>query len=309
MGFPLEANVNVGAEATLHLDTVKLLAEQEYWEITFDAKSESKPASFRKYDAVCNNYVRINVWCVSSTVGVCLDHPRQGKMQVLLRNVSKIHMREIFRSPRECAGYSRLPKVSSDFAIGDLVQVNGYGVRGCALIINIRDHLKDLVKIRFRDGQEYRVHTKELTRAHLGPNPEPVRMGKCQSLKNEAKLQLKRIDRELEKLQQERRNILALPVDLEGIRQVPDENTMAHEQMDDSLSPTTCTFINLLPQEGFWQPDSLQFAAANLESTLAESGAFAKQPPQPSPSHQPRNQDGRSMILPPRDYPGFFNMS
>ena len=141
------ARENNGGD-TLRLDDVEFMAEQEYCEILFTPKSKcSKPASFLKFDTVINGYVRINVFCDSSTVGIELPHPRQGKMHVILHKVSKTRLREIFRSPRECAGYPDLRKTEQP-GVGDVVQVNGYGDHGCAKIIGVRDHLSGIVKVR-----------------------------------------------------------------------------------------------------------------------------------------------------------------
>jgi len=322
-------NANTGASA-LQLDEVKLMAEQEYCEVVF--ANESKPASFRKYDTVSNTYTRINVWYDSSTAGIVVDHPRQGKMQTLLSNVDKKLMREIFRSPRQCAGYPELKRPgANNFSIGDMVQVNGYGRRGCARIVGARDHLTGLVKIQFGDGQEYRVDVRQLTKAHSGPKPQPTRFGKCQTLKNEARLQLKRLDREQEKLQQERQALLKLQADLLQEEEdshysmtPPQNNSNALHHLDDCAedcpgSPTSFTRMNLPAQQGFGQADSLEFADANLESILTDSGAFALPPttlipsPPSPPSHnsisRDQNQNGSMrMILPPHNYQGFFNV-
>mmetsp|Transcript_24287 Transcript_24287/g.50881 ORF Transcript_24287/g.50881 Transcript_24287/m.50881 type:complete len:328 (-) Transcript_24287:236-1219(-) len=314
-------DANTGALA-LQLDEMKLMAEQEYCEIVFANKS--KPASFRKYDTISNTYVRINVWCDSSAAGIVVDHPRQGKMQTLLSNVDKKLMREIFRSPRQCAGYPELKRPgANNFAIGDMVQVNGYGLRGCARIVRIRDHMTGLVKIQFGDGQEYRVDVRQLTKARSGPKPQPARFGKCQTLKNEARLQLKRLDREQEKLQQERQALLKLQAELLQ-EENNHNNSTAFHHLDDRVeycpgSPTSFTRMNLPAQEGFGQADSLEFADANLESILTDSGAFALPPATlipapPSPlSHNNISQDQNQnenmrMILPPHNYQGFFNV-
>jgi len=323
-------NANKG-DSALQLDEVKLMAEQEYCEVVFAHKS--KPASFRKYDTISNTYTRINVWCDSSTVGIVLDHPRQGKMQTLLSDVNKKLMREIFRSPRQCAEYPELKRPgANNFAIGDMVQVNGYGLRGYARIVGVRDHVTGLVKIQFGDGQEYRVDVRQLTKAHSGPKPQPTRFGKCQTLKNEARLQLKRLDREQEKLQQERQALLKLQAELLQEEDShypmtpPQNNSTALHHLDNRAeycpgSPTSFTRMNLPAQEGFGQADSLEFADANLESILSDSGAFALPPTMlipapPSPhSHdsiiqaQDQNQNGSMrMILPPRNYQGCFNV-
>ncbi len=57
------------------------------------------------------------------------------------------------------------------------------------------------MKILFRDGREFHVIPNQLTKVPSGLRPNPPHHRKdCQALEKEAKLQLKRLDRELESL-------------------------------------------------------------------------------------------------------------
>lgn len=145
------------APVPLLWDEVKLLGEQEYCTVVHAPATSSKAGSFRKHDPATNAYVWIDVWCAEATASVSLDHPRQGKMRVFFRGVERKSLREIFRCPREAAGYSdlrgrgtRRDGSSFGFAYGDVVQVNGYGLRGSARVTGVRDHATGKVKVRPR---------------------------------------------------------------------------------------------------------------------------------------------------------------
>ena len=162
-------------------------------------------------------------------------------------------------------------------------------------------------KIRFGEGQDYRVDPNQLTKIHVGPKPKSAPMGKCQSLKNEAKLLMKRLDRELEKLQQERCEVVKI---LQGIQQMSEEN--ADTQMDCPSLSSVCGW-DRHTQEGNEQVDPMEFADKNLELTLNDSGAFTNYgqvPPQPRPSHllshPAQTHSPVRMILPPHNFPGHF---
>lgn len=141
-------------------------------------------------------------------------------------------------------------------------------------------------------------------------------MGKCQTLRNEAKLQLRRVDRELAMLQQERHALLAIHADIERDQQVSMANLAPRIPMDpnESPSPRSFTRMNLQPQPPQANPSAdglFPFADANLDSILSDSGAFARplQPPlQPRPSCQTYpppsagGSDGARSILPPLDH-------
>lgn len=190
-----------------------------------------------------------------------------------------------------------------------------------------------LTKIQFDNGQEYRVDPQLLFKTHLGPKPDPPRMGKCQTLRNEVKLQLKRIDRELEMLQEERQKLLDLQSQADPTRgQFQAGNNARRTPVDGNDSPTSFSFMNFDLQQGAGSIDEgslsssghnlnhqqgiqtglFPFADTNLDLILSDSGAFAG-PTQPTLSwqaHPTPQADGHGQartILPPLDSPGLFN--
>lgn len=50
------------------------------------------------------DYVRINVYLTTMTVGTCLNHPKKGKTQLFRKNVDKQTLEQIFENPRKHTG-------------------------------------------------------------------------------------------------------------------------------------------------------------------------------------------------------------
>ena len=130
---------------------VKELALEEHCELVFFSMACNR-ATFTKLDRACNNFVIINVYCDEATVGISLDHPRQGKMQTFRRGVDLSEMREIFLNPRQCAGYPGLnrpsPEALSDFDVGDRVRVKWGTSETIATLTELGDHPNDTVRVR-----------------------------------------------------------------------------------------------------------------------------------------------------------------
>jgi len=218
-----------GLGDALRLDTVMNLAIQECCDFVYKSWTSHR-ASFKKFDVNCNSYMRINVYCAESIVGICLDHPRQGKMEVFCRGVDMSMMRDIFRSPRTCARYCEFKtpdqkKASPVYAIGDRVHVNWRTISDDATVIDIDP--KD-VKVIFSDGVSVRINPSQLTK--IGPDPKPrnVPKGECLSLESALRLQLKRLDREIESIEREKVEVLKLQ-----------DDTRQNPERIDRLSPTS----------------------------------------------------------------------
>lgn len=311
----------------LWLDAVTKLAKAEQCEFISNAKNG---ASFRKLETTAdgNSYVRIDVHCKEATVGISLDHPRQGRMQTFRHGVDMLELREIFRNPPVCAGYPTLSKKKKNnpvkgFAVGDRVNVQ-WGTNHHQVVATLTELGNDQtnnVKVLFDNGNFYRVDPNQISK--FFPKPLIVPQGNCQSLKNEVKLQQRRLAREVQSLMKQIDDLNALsrvitedhnrdsPVmgrrgHLE-CNHIPTSVSMGHRShIEDSHSPTSSVCGTEL-SEGSGQfdltHDYLNSIIHSEEATQQESDPFL--PPFHHTIHMrstlhPLRQ--RS-ILPPLDFP------
>lgn len=281
------------ARLSLPLDVVRWIAVQENCEL-IQCSLQSNKASFVKHESACNSFVFINVWCANATVGIGLEHPRQGKMKEFCYDVDLELMREIFRNPRISAGYPTIKRSVQieAFNRGNKVQVDGYGHLGEAEITDIEDE-HGRMRILFGNGETRRANPSLLTKVHASTKRVPIPTGKCQSLASEEKLQMRRIQREMEKLQRahdliennqlERRKIEA--------RQLQDthmwEGNTTEMNRAETPSPTSIAG-SFFPTEG---NEQMGLVDSSIELILQGSGAFASNsnskthfPPQPRES-------------------------
>lgn len=263
----------VDSGTKLWLNDVRAMAKEEYWQ-EIHVSEQARRATFLKHCTATNTYVRLHVHCIPGIVGIELDHSRQGKNQVFCENVDSKGMRYILQNPRLAAGYhnsgGKKAKHGDNFAIGDRVEVAGCGQRGYAELTDLENYSGNL-RILFSDGESFRVPKDRLTKIHTAPLAVCPSLGKCQSLKNEARLQLTRLNREIEKLLHEREVVERIYAREGGRRPRPANNVP---------SPTST----------HPQPVRVDFGASNLGSILNDSGAFSMA--EPIPALPPRNHQG-----------------
>ena len=80
-----------------HLNSMISIGESHGWKV-IDWQSNIGLLSFEK------DKMRINVYITKMTVGVCLNHPKQGKTQLYRKNVSMKLLNTIFENPRVHTG-------------------------------------------------------------------------------------------------------------------------------------------------------------------------------------------------------------
>ncbi|KAL9191312.1 hypothetical protein ACHAXT_001018 [Thalassiosira profunda] len=197
------------SSSALDLDAVKRLAQMEgYALISFSQRS--RVISFRKEGATELDYVRINVYWTTGTVGTCIHHPRQGKTQLFRRNVDLATLCEIFKNPRvhTGAGYHRKPQSSQFISapncsrklrVGDRARVRGYADATISSPVISEGMYRGKVLVRYDVGQTYHVNPIELI--------DPSAIGddeQCHDLENEVKMQMKKLDEEMQSIQRER---------------------------------------------------------------------------------------------------------
>lgn len=165
------------------------------------------------------------------------------------------------------------------------------------LYVRTKIHFSDP---RFGDGKFYRVSPKKLTKVQVGPREVAAPKGKCQSLKKEANLQLRRLTREMERIQQERLVVLQI---LEETHQVSEAKSLECRRSNTASPSPTCISLDNMSldtqESDEVDPIDVEVADANLQSILRDCGAFASASVfvQPSHSHSP-GRPTRS-ILPP----------
>jgi len=215
--FPLPRNISHVAFSktsmtALNLDEVRRIARNEGCALISYSK-ESSVISFRKGASF---KVRINIFWTTSTVGTCLDHPRQCKTQLFRRNVDLSTLREIFKNPRVHTGtsyYTRdsaskhifdvKPTYESEFPIGSRVHVKGFADATVASTVQTYGCFKGRIKVHYSDGEAYHVYPKFLKKIISDDN-------ECQDLENEAKVQLNRLKKELKEIQDEMAKVLEI---------------------------------------------------------------------------------------------------
>ena len=203
--------------AALSLDEVQRLARKVNCKL-ISVSQKSRVVSFLK-QGECSKHgnIRINIYWTSGTVGICLDHPRQGRTQLFRRNVDMETLRKIFKNPsaHTGAGYyqkQKAPKVVKSsrwkLAIGERVHVRGYA--DATIMSGLQkypNHVDPKIKVRFDNGQAFLVNLDQL----LSPTGNTIADDNdCLDLENEAKMQLKRLDEELEQIQKEKLEIQQL---------------------------------------------------------------------------------------------------
>lgn len=176
--------------------------------------------------------IRFNVYYTTGTVGTCLNHPRQGYTQLFRRNVFLEKLREIFRNPRIHAGpgYHRKnaasdahqqrggatkrkkldngssQAVQSKFLVGSRANVKGFA--NCTVLSGIlgdshqRDTHGGKIKVKYDDGTIY----------HIDPDQFEEVMEESLDEETAAKEQMKVLELENERLEEEKKNLVRSPL-------------------------------------------------------------------------------------------------
>lgn len=83
----------------MHPETLRQIGQREgFSEIIH--QPDNKMMSFIKGKKKDGDWLRINVYYTTMTVGSCLNHPKKGPTQLFRRNVTQEELIKIFRTPR-----------------------------------------------------------------------------------------------------------------------------------------------------------------------------------------------------------------
>lgn len=81
------------------LETIKAMAKEGGFDKVKHQPGE-KMISFARGDRDKGDWIRVNVYYTTMTVGTCLNHPTKGKTQLFRRNVDEKMLATIFKRPR-----------------------------------------------------------------------------------------------------------------------------------------------------------------------------------------------------------------